>query len=87
LYRYLRRKSGNFRIELIFGTKDEFRIFEEENFNFSLLVPVLNPKITTFSPLVPVQSLQKIEEKNSKKVFLGICAGPNTVFLDLKNFF
>jgi hypothetical protein len=40
-----------------------------ENFNFSLLVPVLNPKITTFSPLVPVQSPQEIEEKNSKNFF------------------
>jgi hypothetical protein len=57
-----------------------------ENFNFSLLVPVLNPKITTFSPLVPVQSPQEIEEKNSKKLFLGIYIGPNTLYLDLIKF-
>jgi hypothetical protein len=68
------------------GTKDEFRIFEELNFNFSLLVSVLNTKITTFSPLVPVQSPQEIDEKIQKKLFLGICTGPNTLFLDLKNF-
>jgi hypothetical protein len=35
------------------------------------LVSVLNPKITTFSPLVPVQRPQEIDEKNSKKVFFG----------------
>jgi hypothetical protein len=51
------------------GTKDEFRIFEEYKFNSSPLVPVLNPKSTTFS-----------------NFFLGICTGPNTLFLDLKKF-
>jgi hypothetical protein len=35
----------------------------------SLLVPVLNPKITTFTHLVPVQRPQEVEEKNSEKVF------------------
>jgi hypothetical protein len=30
------------------------------------------------SPLVSVKSPQKIEEKNSKKFFLGICTGLNT---------
>jgi hypothetical protein len=50
------------------GTKSEFRIFEEKNFNFSLLLPVLNPKITTFRPLVPVQSPQ---EKIQKNFFFG----------------
>ena len=40
------------------GTKGEFRIFEERKFNLSSLVPVLNWKSTTISPLVPVQSPQ-----------------------------
>jgi hypothetical protein len=68
------------------GTKSEFRIFKGKNSNFSLLVPVLNPKSTTFWPLVPVQSPQEIGEKIQKKFFLGICTGPNTLFLDLKKF-
>jgi hypothetical protein len=50
----------------------EFRIFEEGKFNFSPLAPVLNPKITTFSPLVPVQRPQEIKEKISKKVFFWV---------------
>jgi hypothetical protein len=37
----------------------------KKKFNFLLLVPVLNPKSTTFQHLVPVQRPQKIEEKNS----------------------
>ena len=41
------------------------------NIQNSLLVPVLNPKSTTFSHLVPVQRPQEIEEKNSEKVFFG----------------
>jgi hypothetical protein len=49
-------------------------------------VDVRNPKSTTFSHLVPVQRPLEIEEKNSKKIFLGICTGRNTLFLDLKNF-
>jgi hypothetical protein len=53
------------------GTKGEFRIFIEIKFNFSNLVPVLNPKSNTFLPLVPVQRPQEIDEKNSKKVFFG----------------
>jgi hypothetical protein len=37
--------------------------------------------------LVPVQSPQEIEEKNSKNFFcLSICTGTNTLFLDLKIF-
>jgi hypothetical protein len=35
-------------------------------------------------PLVPVQSPQEIEGKDSKNVFLGISIGPNTLFLDLQ---
>jgi hypothetical protein len=35
--------------------------------NFSLLVPVLNPKCTTFSHFVPVQRPLEIEQKNLKK--------------------
>jgi hypothetical protein len=68
------------------GTKSAKLNFYSSNILNSLLVPVLNPKSTTLSPLVPVQSRQEIEEKNSKKVFLGICTGPNTSFLDLKMF-
>jgi hypothetical protein len=51
------------------GTKDEFRIFEEQNLNFSVLVPAINPKITTFSPFVPVKSPQKSMKKIQKKFF------------------
>jgi hypothetical protein len=36
--------------------------------------------------LVPVLSPQEIEEKNSKKVFLGISIGPKTLILGLKKF-
>jgi hypothetical protein len=68
------------------GTKSEKLKFYSSNILNSSLVPVLNPKIITFSHLVPVQSSQEIEVKNSKKVFLGICTGPNTLFFDLKNF-
>ena len=50
----------------------------------SPLEPVPNPKSTTFSPLVPVQRPQEIDEKKSKKVFLGICTGPNTLFFEPK---
>jgi hypothetical protein len=64
---------------VIFGlstsTKSEKLKFYSSNILNSLLVPLLNSKSTTFSPLVPVQSLQEIEEKNSKKGFLGICTG------------
>jgi hypothetical protein len=67
------------------GTKSEKLNVYTINILNSALVPVINPKITTFSPLVPVQRPQEIEEKNSKKVcFLGICTGPNNLFLDLK---
>ena len=62
------------------GTKGEF----EE----SRLVPVPNPKSTSFSPLVSVQNPLEIEE-NSKKVFFGgICTVINSLFLflDLKCF-
>jgi hypothetical protein len=60
---------------------------KNKKFNFSYFVRLLNPKITTFSPFIPVQSLQKIEEKIiQKKFFSDICTGPNTLFLDLKNF-
>jgi hypothetical protein len=69
------------------GSKSEKLNFYSSNILNSLLVPVLNPKCTTFSHLVPVQRPQEIEDlKNSKNVFLGICTGPNTLFLELKNF-
>jgi hypothetical protein len=42
----------------------------------------LKKKKFNFSPFVSVQSPQEIEEKNSKKLFLGICSGPNNLFLD-----
>jgi hypothetical protein len=50
------------------GTKSEKLNFYSTNILNSLLVRVLNPKSTTFSHLVPVQSPQ---EKNSKIVFFG----------------
>jgi hypothetical protein len=52
------------------GTKKGFRILEEKKFNFSILVQVLNPKSTTFSPLGSVQSPQEIEK--IKKKFFGV---------------
>jgi hypothetical protein len=59
------------------GIKSEKLNFYSSNILNSLLVPVLNPKSTNFWPLVPVQSTLKIEEKNSKKFFLGFCTfGP-----------
>jgi hypothetical protein len=68
------------------GTKCEKLNFYSSNILNSPLVPVLSPKSTTFTPLVSVLSPQEIDEKNSKKVFFGgICTGPNTLFLDLKN--
>jgi hypothetical protein len=51
------------------GTKSEKSNFYSSNFLNSPLVPVLNPKSTSFSDLLPVQRPQEIEEKNSKKVF------------------
>jgi hypothetical protein len=69
------------------GTKSEKLDFHSTNILNSTLVPVLNPKSTTFSPLpIPVQSPKEIVEKFQKKFFLGICTGPNTLFLNLKNF-
>jgi hypothetical protein len=53
------------------STKGELRMFIEIKFNFALLVPVLNPKSTTFSHLVPIQRPLEIEEKNPKKAFFG----------------
>jgi hypothetical protein len=35
---------------------------------------------------LPLQRPQEIDEKIQKKFFLGICTGPNDLFLDLKNF-
>jgi hypothetical protein len=53
------------------GTKREKLNFYSSNILNSPLVPALNPKSTTFSPLVQVQSPQEIQENNSKKVFFG----------------
>jgi hypothetical protein len=55
LYRYQRSK-----IKFLF-----FNILN------SHLVPVLNPKSTTFSHLVPVQRPQEVDEKQSKNIFFG----------------
>jgi hypothetical protein len=68
------------------GTKSEKLKFYSSNILNSSLVTVLNPKSTTVSPLVPVQRPQIYEKKIQKKFFLCICTGPNTLFLDLKNF-
>jgi hypothetical protein len=46
------------------GEKLKFLFFE-----YSLSVPVLNPKSVTFSHLVPVQRPQEIERKSSKVAF------------------
>jgi hypothetical protein len=51
------------------GSKSEKLNFYSSNIINSPLVPVLNPKSTTFSHLVPVQSSQEIEEKNSLVYF------------------
>jgi hypothetical protein len=50
----------------------------------SLLVPVLNPKSTTFSPLV--QRPQKIEEKDSNNVFFGYLYGSKHLIFGPKKF-
>jgi hypothetical protein len=49
--------------------KVNLEYLKDKNFHFSSLIPVLNPKSNTFSPLVPIQSPLEIEDKNSKKVF------------------
>jgi hypothetical protein len=54
------------------GTKSEKLKCYSSNILNSLLVPVLNPKSSTYLPLVPVQSPQEIEEKNSKKSFFWV---------------
>jgi hypothetical protein len=59
--------------------------FYPSNIHNSPILPVLNAKSTTFSPLVPVLNPQEIEEKNSKKSFFGFYPGPNTSFLGIKN--
>jgi hypothetical protein len=56
---------------LVFGTKGEKLSFYSLNILSSPLVPVLNPKSTTFSPLGPVLSPVEIEEKKQKKNFCG----------------
>jgi hypothetical protein len=83
LYRYTKgEKVVHFGFST--GTKIEFRLFEELKFNFSLLVPVLNPKNATFSHLV--QSPQTIEEKNSKIIFFGYLYGSKYLIFGPKNF-
>ena len=54
------------------GTKCEKLNFYSSNTLNSHLEPVLNPKSTTFSPLVPVQRPQEIDERNSKKSFVWV---------------
>jgi hypothetical protein len=63
----------------VYGTKGNKSNFYSSNILNSPLVPELYLKSTTFFTSIPVQSLQEIEEKYSKKVFLGICTGPNTL--------
>jgi hypothetical protein len=53
------------------GTKSEKLNFYSSNILNLPLVPVLNPKSTTFLPLVPVQRPQEIDENSSKKLFFG----------------
>jgi hypothetical protein len=70
--------------ELITGSKGEKLNFYTTN--ISPLLPVINPKSTTFLHMVSVQRPREIKEKNSKKAFFGICTGPKTLYLNLKNF-
>jgi hypothetical protein len=49
-------------------------------------LPVLNPKSTTLSPLVPVQRPQEIDEKNSKKVFFWVFVPVQIPFFWTKKF-
>jgi hypothetical protein len=55
-----------------YGTKSKKSKFYSPKILNSLFVPVLNPKSTTFSHLVPVQRPQEIEEKKLKKSFFWI---------------
>ena len=56
-----------------FFAKIKFRLESEEKIQGFFYSGTFStgPKITTFSLLVPVQRPQKIEEKNSEKVFYG----------------
>ena len=69
---------------LITGSRGEKLNFYTTN--ISPLLPVINPKSTTFLHLVPVQRPRKIKEKIPKKSFLDICTGPKTLYLNLKIF-
>jgi hypothetical protein len=68
------------------GTKSEKLNFYSSNILNLPLVPVLNPKSTTFLPLVQVQSPKKSKKIVQKNFFLGIGTGPNTLFFDLNKF-
>jgi hypothetical protein len=72
----------------ITGTKSEKLNFYSSNILNSLLVPILNPKITTFSAFgTKYKDFKKSKKiKFKKKLFSGICTGPNTLFLAPKNF-
>jgi hypothetical protein len=65
------------------GTKGEKFNFHTTNILNSPLVPILNPKSTTFSPWVPVQRPQ---EKKSKKVFFGYFYGSKDLIFGTKKF-
>jgi hypothetical protein len=54
------------------GTKGEKLNIISINIQNSPLVPVLNPKSTTFSYFVDLKSKKKIQ----KNFFLGICTSP-----------
>jgi hypothetical protein len=51
------------------GTKSEKLNFYFSNIHNTPLVPVLIPKSTIFSHLVPIQRPQEIKEKNQKIFF------------------
>jgi hypothetical protein len=68
------------------GTKCEKLNFDSSNILNSILVPGLNPKSTTFSPLVPVQRPQEIDEKNSKNVSFGYLYRSKELIFGHKNF-
>jgi hypothetical protein len=68
------------------GTKSEkLNLYSSIILN-SLLVTVLNSKSITFSPLLPVQRPQEIEEKNSKKVFIVFLYRSKYLIFGLKIF-
>jgi hypothetical protein len=91
-YKYLKKALFEFISSISWGLSDGTKSEKVVLFGFSIGTKgkkfnfhssnILNPKSTNFSLLVPAL---KNPRKKFKKVFLGICTGPNTLFLELKN--